>query len=204
MATGDAYRVAIEWNLNGNAVIALTTFGLVEGAGGPGTDPVQNVADDVAATIAGATLTPWADTSIIQAIRVDNIQPGTYAGIRSPITAIGGLDAANGLPAQDALVVHWSTGLKGKANAGRMFLSGFSEAFQVRGFWEAGAQDGASAFASLLFDEYVSDGTNYQLNVLSYVPLSSPRVLRAAVPVTAFHIDNVVRSMRSRQNGRGI
>lgn len=203
MPSGDAYRVGIVWDFAG-AGQALTTFGLVEGAGGAGPDPMTNVADDVISTLGGSPIAGWADTTTIQAVIVSNIQPGTYAGVRVPTPILGGSVADDSLPGQDCLVVHWSTGLKGKANMGRMYLSGFPESGQVRGFWNSDVINPASAFASLIFDEYVSDATNYQLSVMSYVPGSSPRALRAAVPVTAFTVDNIVRSMRSRQVGRGM
>lgn len=202
MATGDVYRIGIEWSLNAQAR-ALTTFGLVEGTGLGGPNPMADVASSVEEALGPTPVEAWPATTQLTAIVVSDVQPATRGGYRLPLSGLAGTVVADALPPQDAIVVSIFTGLKGKANNGRMFLPPMSETLQVSGFWSQDAIDPASGFFSRLYDKFVNDGTEYQMHVLSYVPASSPRVLRAAVPVTAFTIDNVVRTMRSRQNGRG-
>ena len=202
MPTGDVYRIGIEWTLN-SAVRALTTFGLVEGTGLGGLDPMADVVNHVITTLGATPSTGFSANASITAVQATDVQPGTRGGYRVPAGPFAGSAALDMLPPQDAIVVHWSTGLKGKANNGRMYLPGIPETGQVAGNLSSDILNPASAFVSLLFDQYASDGTVYQLSIISYVPGSSPRALRAAVPITAFSIDSVVRSMRSRQLGRG-
>lgn len=202
MASGDVFRVGLEWTLN-SSVRALTTFGLVEGAGLGGPDPMQDVATGVADAIGPTPISGWSANASLSGILVSDVQPGTRGGIRVPLGPFAGTIVDDMLPPQDAMVVHFSTGLKGKANNGRLYLPGWSEADQIAGFWQSTAMDNGSALMSALFAQFVDDATIYQLSLLSYVPASTPRALRAAVPIISFTIDNVVRSMRSRQVGRG-
>lgn len=202
MASGDVYRVSLEVELN-LLTRAQWTFGLVEGTGLGGPNRMEDVATHVESALAGDPLTGFSANAQLTAIQVSDVQPGTAGGFRLGLSGLAGDVVGDMLPPQDALVCRLSTGLKGKANNGRIYLAGFAEAGQVAGFWQSVALDAASAFISLLFNEYVNDGTVYQWHIISYVPESSPRVLRAAVPVTAFTLDNVVRTVRSRQPGRG-
>jgi len=199
MATGDAMRVALVGTLDGE--LFETTFGLVEGSGGADPNPLANCAAAVAAALGATPFTGFSDALSISSIQVTDIQPG-LRGQYVLGYATAGDDPGGALPSQCALVVSWHTDFKGPANRGRMFLGGAPKSTTDGDFYTSDILDPASAFASRIFDAFgPSDGTTYQLNVLSYVPGSSPRALRAAVPITSFSIDNTVKTMRRRGQG---
>jgi hypothetical protein len=184
----------------------MTTFGLVEGSGAPGgPNPLADAAQAVEAALGGpgaaieGFLIAWAIREII----VTDVQPGTAPSFKLAVSHNGTDGAGVALP-QATINIRWRSLLKGPANRGRMYLPGMGVNIQDGGYWYSDAQDPASAFASLLFDPFVTDGTAYQLVILSYVPDSHPRALRAAVPVSSFSIDNVVRDQRRREVGTRI
>lgn len=199
MATGDAMRVALVGTLCGE--LFVTTFGLVEGSGGADPNPLANCAAAVAAALGPTPFAGFDQALSISSIQVTDIQPGVRGQHILGYSTAG--DGTSGsLPSQCALVVAWHTELKGPANRGRMYLGGAPESTADGNFYTSDILDPASAFASKIFDAFgPSDGTTYQLNVLSYVPGSSPRALRAAVPITSFSLQNTVKTMRRRGAG---
>lgn len=201
MATGDAMKMAIKGLIQGEPW--EVTFGLVEGAGGITADPLLDACNHVIATLGATPLAGFTDQVTIASVQATDVQPGLKSAVEvavSPPKAGDGTE--DSLPSICALVVSWHTALRGPANRGRMYLCGLPEGTATGGFWTSDALDPASAFASLLFDAYgPADGTDYQLCVLSYVPGSSPRALRAAVPITAFTLANTVKSQRRRGVG---
>lgn len=199
MALGDVFRVALA------GVVGLepwmTTFGLVEGTtGGGGTNPLADAAAAVAAALGADPLAGFSSELSIREILVSDVQPGTAGTVHLSYNAFG--DSTEWIIApQDAVVISWKTALRGPANRGRMYIPCVTVSGATNGYVQATLQDLVSGFASKLFDPFAADGTAYQLNVLSYVPNSSPRTLRAAVPITSFSIDNTVKSQRRRGVG---
>lgn len=205
MASGDVMRVALSGVLGSEPV--MVTFGLVEGAGGPGTNPLANCAAAVEAALggAGADITGFSEQWFINQILVGDVQPGTRPQFKLACSHLGTETDPHPMPPFVTINIQWQTDLKatrtGPKNRGRMYLPGGISTTQNSGFWTADMIDPASGFASLLFDQFVTDGTDYQLNLLSYVPGSHPRALRAATPITSFTIDNIVRDQRRREVG---
>ena len=201
MASGDAMRMSIKGLIQGEPW--EVTFGLVEGAGGITADPLADACNNVIAALGATPLAGFTDQVSITAVQAQDVQPGTKSAVQVDLPApILGDGTEDSLPSICALVVQWHTALRGPANRGRMYLCGLPEGTATGGFWTADALTPASAFASKLFDPYGPlDGTDYQLSVLSYVPGSSPRALRAAVPITAFTLANTVKSQRRRGVG---
>jgi len=201
MATGDVMRIAIKGKIQGEDW--ETTFGLVEGSGGVTADPLADAAHNVITALGATPLAGFTDQVTITSVQATDVQPGTKSAVEVPLVApIAGDGTEDSLPSICALVVQWHTALRGPANRGRMYLCGLPEGTATGGFWTSDALDPASAFASLLFDKYgPADGSEYQLNVLSYVPGSSPRALRAAVPIVSFTLANTVKSQRRRGVG---
>jgi hypothetical protein len=199
MALGDVFRVALAGMVGTEPW--MTTFGLVEGSGAPGgPNPLQDAAAAVATALGGSPLVDFSNAMTITDIIVQDVQPGTAGSSHNPVAFTGsGTDPI--VAPQDAVVISWRTALAGPANRGRMYIPGVPSNGAINGYVQGAWQDVISAFASLLFDPFAADGTDYQLNVLSYTPGSSPRTLRAAVPITSFSIDNTVKSQRRRGVG---
>jgi hypothetical protein len=184
-------------------------FHLIEGGGGAGVDPQQDVADAVFAALGADPLTGFSDQVSFRGVVVTDAQPGVLPTREITISSLFGDEVdANPLPPQSAGLVSWRTGVKGPtgvyATAGRLYMPGIPQNGQISGFLQVLFQNALSAFASLLFDTFVTDGTAYQLNIVSYTPGSKPQTIRAFNPVTAFDIDNIVRSQRRREPGVGI
>jgi hypothetical protein len=204
MATGDVWQVVLHWKWG--TIECRPGFHLVEGSGGGGVNPAEDVA---AAVLDVLDLTGFSDQSQVDAIEIRDAQPGltpTQVFPNSP--AIGTVVDVNPLPPQSAAVISLHTAVKpitgAFAAAGRIYLPGIPQNGQISGFLQAGFQATLSAFASALFAPFVDDGTAYQMHIVSYTPNSKPRTIRAINPVTSFTINNVVRSQRSREFGVGI
>lgn len=199
MATGDAMRVTLVGECAGEPV--NLTFGIVEGAGsGSDPNPLVNLANDVATNVVPGMLTGFNEFFSLFEVVVTDVQPGTAGAVHVNVNEAGDV-TGDMSPQLCACVISWSTALRGPANRGRMFVPGLPRDTIQQGYWSSAGQDVVSAFASKIFDPYAADGTNYQLNVLSYVPDSSPKALRAAVPITGFHIVNRIKSQRRRGVG---
>lgn len=199
MALGDVMKVVLS-GTNGNEPW-MSGFGLIEGSGAPGgPNPLQDCADHVAAALFPGLLEGFSNQLTVDELIVQDVQPGTRAAYRVGVNEMGDM-GVNSVPPMCAIVISWQTALRGPANRGRMFLPGLPEDQANTGYWMGGGQAAASAFASKIFDPYGADGTDYQLNVLSYVPDSSPRTLRAAIPVVSFVIGNRIKVQRRRGVG---
>lgn len=201
MATGDVMRMAIKGKIQGEDW--EITFGLVEGSGGITADPLADACNNVIAALGATPLAGFSDQVSIVSVQATDIQPGTKSAVEVPLAVPKTGDGTEDtLPSICALVAQWHTAGRGPANRGRMYLCGLPEGTATGGYWTADALTPASAFVSKLFDPYGPlDGTDYQLNVLSYVPGSSPRALRAAIPITSFTLGNTVKSQRRRGVG---
>lgn len=199
MALGDVFRMAVAGIVGTEPW--MTTFGLVEGTtGGGGTNPLADAAQAVATALGASCLAGFSSELSIREVIASDVQPGTRGTYHLPFAAFG--DSAEWIIApQDAVVISWRTDLSGPMNRGRCYIPCVTVSGATNGYVQAALQDLVSGFASKLFDPFAADGTAYQLNVLSYVPGSSPRALRAAVPITAFSIDNTVKSQRRRGVG---
>lgn len=201
MATGDVYHIALAGTYNGEPI--NMTFGLVEGTGGGGPDPLADAAAAVDAALGGTTvaLPGLSSGLVVNQVIVHDVQPGTAPREVVNVGPHPGATAGDSLPGICAAVISWRTALRGPMNRGRIYVPGIVTSDAELGYLNSDGVDDVSAFASLLFDPFVTDGTAYQLNVLSYVPASSPRALRAAVPVISFSIDNEIKSQRRRGAG---
>ena len=207
MASGDVWKVLLNWRWG--TVECRPGFYLVEGAGGAGPNPSENVAVKVEAALGASGIDGFSDQSQITALTVIDIQPGLLPTQVWPVTPIvGTIVDANPLPPQSAAVVSLQTGVKGSvgvfAAQGRMYLPGIPQVGQISGFLQAAFQTALDAFVAQLFADFVTDGTAYQWHVVSLTPGSSPVSVRAINPVTGTTNNNVVRSQRRREYGVGI
>jgi hypothetical protein len=207
MATGDVWKVIMHFTWG--TVECRSGFHLIEGSGGGGADPSFDVFDNVAIALGADPLTGFSDQLTWRGCTIVDAQPGVLPTRSFLNLAIAGdVVDANPLPPQSAAVIKWQTGVKGVvgvyATQGRMYMPGIPQDGQISGFLQVPFQGALSAFGSRIFNAYVADGTQYQLNVISYTPNSSPQTVRAFNPVTGFDINNVVRSQRRREFGVGI
>lgn len=207
MASGDVWKVIFHWTWG--TVECRPGFYLIEGSGGAGPDRRQDVADAVTGAIGITDIVGFSDQSQINAIEIQDIQPGAQPTLVSPVGPIIGTVAdVNPLPPQSAAVVSFQTAVKGStgvfAAAGRMYLPGIPQNGQISGFLQAGFQTALTNWAALLGSAFILDGTAYQWNVVSITPGSKPATVRAVNPVMSLTINNVVRSQRRREFGVGI
>jgi len=182
-------------------MIVENTFGLESG---DGTVP-QDVADAVAATLVGsAWMTGRSDDMALTRVRVEDDTPGTAAtGETILVTPEAGDDATNGAPPLCALVVQWRGLSKGKNGRGRMYLPGYPASTAIGGFWTSDAQDPASAAASAIFDAYGPAGSG-QLCIINKRRDKADLVPHEGTLVKSFTVDNVIRRIGRREQGRGI
>jgi hypothetical protein len=183
-------------------------FHLIEGGGGADPDESLNVNAAVSAALGADPLAGFSAALTLVALVVEDIQPGTRPTVTYPYALAQGDHADdNPLPPQSAGVISVNTAVKPITGAfaaqGRIYMPGTPADGQISGFLQSAFQGVLSAFASKIFDVFVTDGTAYQWNIVSYTPGSKPRTVRAFNPVTSFSINNVVRSQRRREVGVG-
>lgn len=200
MDAGSIALVRVHHTLNGSEV--LSTFGLVVG----GTVTTPEIAADVLTVLTPGWMAGRASDIVLTQVSVVDDVPGVEATGFSPIVAIPGDGAVGAAPPNCALLVKWSSLLKGKGGRGRIYLAGYPATTAQFGFWTADAQTPASAAASLIFDAYGPAGSNLAIGALSIINrqlAGAALVPHTATPVNLFTIDNVIRSMRTREVGKG-
>lgn len=184
-----------------NGMLVENTFGLESG---DGTVP-QDVADAVAAEIGGsAWMSGRSDDMALVRVKVEDAFPSTAATgeVIYPVP-IPGDDTGNAAPPLCALVVQWRGLSKGKAGRGRMFLTGYPASTAIGGFWTSDAQDPASAAASAIFDAYGPSGSG-QLCIINRFAAGVKLDPPVGTLVKSFTVDNVIRRIGRREQGRGI
>lgn len=184
-----------------NGMLVENTFGL---EAGDGTIP-QDVADAVAAEIGGsAWMAGRSDDMALVRVKVEDAFPSTAATgeVIYPVP-IPGDDTGNAAPPLCALVVQWRGLSKGKAGRGRMFLTGYPASTAIGGFWTSDAQDPASAAASAIFDAYGPSGSG-QLCIINRFAAGVKLDPPVATFIKSFTVDNVIRRIGRREQGRGI
>lgn len=207
MATGDVWRVILHWKWG--SVECRPGFHLIEGTGGPDPNESYNVYQSVIGALGATPLAGFSDQSEIDGVEVVQIQPGTLPTVFYPDGPfVGDVVDVNPLPPQSAAVLSLNTAIKPITGAyaaqGRIYLPGIPQTGQISGFLQATFQAAVSAFMSQLEAVFITDGTAYQMNVVSYTPGSRPISVRAFNPVTTWSVNNVVRSQRRREYGVGI
>lgn len=207
MPTGDIMRATLEGRFAGEPV--MIDLGFVSNSGAA---TFQEDADTLQSEIVtalgltgspGTFMGPLAVQYVMEKIRVQDLSPGVAAGMIFPIGMPGGNATDDALPPQCALAVTWRTGLKGKENRGRSYLTGFAEDSQVAGFWIDEIQGWAiSAFGNPLINAFGPVGTgNYALSVVHTVSGGARLVPPTATPIISYDIHNEVRTLRRRGVG---
>lgn len=207
MPTGDIMRATIEGRFDNEPVVIDLGFVSNSGAATFPDDAAALAAELIAAleltSSAGGYLSPLAAAYVVDGVRIQDLSPGVAAGLVFGTGAGGGNDVDDALPPQIALCVTWRTGLKGKANRGRSYLTGFAEDSQTGGYWIPEIQTWAdTGFAGPLMAAFGPVGSgNYALSVIHTVSGGVRLTPPTATPIISFSIHNETRSLRKRGPG---
>lgn len=207
MPNGDIMRASIEGTFDGEPVIMDLGFVSASGA-----TEFKGDADGLHAELAAALgldvgpsafAAPLSEHYMIDNIRIQDLAPGVSAGLVYPVNVPGANVTDDALPPQCALTVTWRTGLKGKANRGRTYLTGFAEDSQVSGYWIPEIQAWAQLqFADPLLAAFGPLGPgNYALSVVHTVSGGARLIPPTATPIISYTIHNEVRTLRRRGVG---
>lgn len=207
MPTGDILKATIEGTFDGEPFNIGLGFVSLSGAA-TFQDEANTLSNELSAIFlfsnpAGPFMGPLSEHFVVSNIRIQDLSPGVGASLVYAQAGVGGNTTDDALPPNDALCVTWRTGLKGKENRGRNYLTGFAEDAQVSGFWIGEIQDWArDAFASPLLTAFGPEGEgNYQLSVVHTVSGGARLVPPTATPILSYTIHNEVRSLRRRGIG---
>lgn len=207
MATGDIMRAVLVGRYGGEPVnIGL---GFVSNSGiDPWTDDAQQLGTELAATLGvdtppGAFLLPLSASYFLDKIVIQDIAPALSAQHEWFVNGQGGNDTDDALPSYMAMCITWRTGLKGKENRGRSYLTGFAEDSQNGGYWIPEIQTwGQGNFAQPLLDAFGPAGTgNYALSLIHTMSGGASLDPPTATPIIAYSLHNESRSLRRRGIG---
>lgn len=207
MPTGDIMRATIEGTFDLEPV--MIDLGFVSNSGAANfLEDAQLLAteliDALQLTIStGGYLSPLAAAYVVQAIRVQDLAPGLAASYVQSVGVAGNNEVDDALPPQLALCVTWRTGLKGKENRGRSYLTGFAEDSQTGGYWIPEIQVWAdTGFASPLLTQFGPLGAgNFSLSVVHTVSGGARLSPPTATPIVSFTVHNETRTQRRRGPG---
>lgn len=207
MPSGDIMRATIEGTFDGEPVMLDLGFLSNSGAGSFQEDADALVGEVMTALQLGAPTPPFMEPLsagyTINSIRVQDLAPGVAAGLVYPVGVPGGNSTDDALPPQLALCVTWRTGLKGKANRGRSYLTGFAEDAQNGGYWISEIQAWAqTVFAQPLIDAFGPVGSgNYALSVVHTMSGGVRLTPPTSTPIISYSIHNETRTLRRRAPG---
>lgn len=139
------------------------------------------------------------------ALQVIDVFPAVSPLIQYALNAPGNLDDPT-MPPNDCLAVTLRSDFKGPSGRGRIYLAGYTESAATNGFWEAGAQDAATAIMNNLdlnFGEFAG-GASFRWVILHKVAGGAPVVPPEVKPVMSWTIHNEIRSLSRRAMGRRI
>jgi len=136
------------------------------------------------------------DEMFVQALTQPN--PGSISG--------------DSLPNQNAAVISFGTGQKGRRRHGRLYTFGLAEGGQTDGNLSGAQLTAITALGAGIVARYGSGGTSANWRFVIYSPPSPPFVAKPPPPthtdtliteVTTYKIDPVVRTQRRRSVGVG-
>jgi hypothetical protein len=153
--------------------------------------------------VPGAYLAPLSNHYILQNIRVQDLSPGVAASYVDGYGGVGGNAIDDAMPPQIARCVTWRTSLKGQANRGRTYLTGFAEDSHSGGYWIEEIQAWAGlAVADPLMAAFGPVGSgNYALSVIHTVSGGARLVPPTATPIVGYTVHNETRTLRRRGPG---
>jgi hypothetical protein len=215
-ASGDLITVRIVGTLSGQPIINNLSFSIINPAATWG-DQVTQAATDLNGVLGvlggGSWYEARAAEYLVQEVQVVDVAPGTSPMGSVAAGAGGALGTDQSMPPNDALAITFRSDFKGPSGRGRIYLSGYPEAYAVGGYWTTEAQDNASGIASTLLENFgeLAAAANMRWVILHrssnggvpggpQVPVVPPEVK----PVMSFTVHNEVRSLGRRAMGRRI
>lgn len=207
MASGDVFAVKFHITFAGQE--CRPGIYLVEGSGVGDVNGPRGCATAVVAALGADPLAGFSAAATLHRVSVQDVQPGTGRTYNTFGVNFSGSEADdNPVPPQDSMLIEWVTTLKGGkgkfARRGRTYMPGIYSTGQISGFLISDLQNALSAFASLLFDPFVTDGTEYQMHAVAFNAGTNPRTVKEIHPIDNFFVDNTVGIQRSRRPGKGI
>jgi hypothetical protein len=207
MPTGDVMRLTLEGTFDGEPTVI--GFGFVSNSG---LGSFQEDSDALIQEFNGvmgfdatpsAYLAPLSVHYQVTGVRVQDLSPGVAASNVSAFGQLGGNTVDDALPPNDALCITWRTGLKGKQNRGRSYLTGFAEDSQVSGYWISEIQAWAtSVIGNGLMAAFGPLGSgNYALSVVHTMSGGARIIPPTATPIVSYTVHNEVRTLRRRAIG---
>lgn len=207
MPTGDIYKATLEGTFAGEPVVI--GLGFISNSG------LATFEDDAGALLGelatalnlggapGFYMAPLSVQYKLAQIRIQDLNPGVAAGHVESIGAEGGNVVDDAMSPNDALCVTWRTGLKGKENRGRSYLTGFAEDSGNAGYWIPEIQAwAASSFASPLMTNFGPLGSGNYALALVHTQSGGARIIPpTATPIVSYTVNNTVRSLRRRAVG---
>lgn len=207
MATGDIIGVQLAGTFGGEPF--RIGIGFVSNSGATTwSDETSALGGEIVAaleldSLSGAFMAPLSVQFKLDALLMQDLSPGVSSMWSYGIGRVGGNETDDAMPPNDALCVTWRTGLKGVANRGRSYLSGFAEDSNNAGYWIPEIQDwAASEFAEKLMAAFGPVGSgNYALSVIHKQSGGAPLVPPTATPIIGYQVHNEVRTLRRRAVG---
>jgi hypothetical protein len=200
-------RATLEGTFAGEPVV--TGLGFISNSGlADWTEDAQQLGTELAAALGidvppGPFLTPLSVQYKLHMIRIQDLSPGLASSHEWFVNGEGGNITDDALPPFMAMCVTWRTGLKGKQNRGRSYLTGFAEDSQNGGYWISEIQVWANgAFAQPLMDAFGPAGTgNYTLALIHTMSGGTRLVPPTATPIVEYATRNDGRALRRRGVG---
>lgn len=206
---GDLVQARIVQTISGQPVINDLSFSLVAPFA-TWTEAANQLAADMDAAIGVITGGGvWDDVRSsnwsTQALQVVDVYPGVAPLLQFASGSVG-TGGSNVMPPNDCLAVTLRSDFRGASGRGRIYLGGWDSANFENGYWEAAAQDAASALMSALNDAFgeLAGAANFRWAVLHKMAGGVPVVPPEVKPVMSFTIHNEGRSLSRRAMGRRI
>lgn len=208
MAVGDHYRVRMIGTLRGSKVEFGVSFEQTGGTGG-----AQELANHWAANVTNLVTAATSVEVNWDEVVVSDVLPTGAQSVHVALSQpLPGLVTGECLPGQNSVVVQFSTGRKGRASHGRIYIPGISEANQANGIVTGTQLTAIAALANGLENFYGPGGifASYRMCIYSPEELDPPRVKpfkpRPGVMtnlITDTRVDPIIRTTRRRAIGVG-
>jgi hypothetical protein len=199
----DVIEVVIRGNHDGNTV--LNIFHIKDEMDLPFDGPNLNAGLKVA--FCDALKVPTSDDFNWFQITSQVIAPVAQDPFLSSIN-VTGQAAGESLPSYCSIVVRKRTGLAGRKNRGRFFLTGIPEGAAVVNKLHPDSLTAYQGAMDTFLASFVAGGglSRYHLGILHRIDAGVPVPPSAAafVPVTSLSVDSFFGTTRSRKTGRGI
>ena len=146
-------------------------------------------------------------------VLVSDVAPtGAEQVLQALTQPMPGTQAGDCLPGQNAVLVAFKTGTKGRRNRGRFYLPGIAEASTTNAHLSGAQLTAVQALAASLISHYGPGGSEPQWRLCIYSPIDTtppppkpfkPKTDELVTPITTSQVDTVIRTQRRRTIGVG-